>query len=145
MQKNVQHHEFHDQEREIKLSSDRSFGLIFAGAFLVIGLLPLIHDGEMRIWALITAGVFLVVTLVYPKILHPLNKLWQKLGLLLHAIIQPVVLGILFFLVFTPMAILARIVKKNFLHLGFEPDAESYWIRRHAPESSASESMKHQF
>lgn len=145
MKKNVQFHESFERKKDLKTSSDRSFGFVFTVAFLVIALIPLIHGEEIRNWSMITSAVFLAITLIYPKMLHPLNKLWMKFGLLLHHIIQPIVLGILFYLVFTPMAILAKILKKDFLHLHFDSKAKSYWIKRNPSETPASESMKYQF
>ncbi|MFZ5806411.1 MAG: SxtJ family membrane protein [Verrucomicrobiota bacterium] len=145
MKKNAQLHESFEREKDVRLSSDCSFGWVFTVAFLVIALLPLIHGRDIRLWATVTSAIFFIVTLMFPKALHPLNKLWQKFGLLLHAIIQPIVLGILFFLVFTPTALLARLLKKDFLHLGFDPKMESYWIQRKPAEMPASQSMKYQF
>lgn len=140
------HHEFqagagHD---EIKGSSDRSFGFVFAAVFGLIGLYNLWHSGRAWPWLGLIAAAFLAVALLRPAVLAPLNKLWMKLGLLLGAIVNPLVLGLLFFLVFTPMALIARLVGKDFLRLKRRPEAKSYWIVREPPGPEPA-SMKDQF
>jgi len=140
------HHEFqagagHD---ETEGSSDRSFGFVFAAVFGLIGLYNLWHWGRAWPWLGLIAAGFLIVALVRPAVLSPLNKLWMKFGLLLAAIMNPIVLGILFFLVFTPMALLARLVGKDFLKLKRQPEAKSYWIARDPPGPMPA-SMKDQF
>lgn len=140
----MQIHESFNREQNIKRSSDKSLGIVFTIVFAFVGIAPLMHAKPMRIWALLTSGVFLLLALLCPKILAPLNKLWFKLGLFLHAIIQPLILGLLFFLVVTPLALLAKIVGKDFLRLRFDKTAKTYWIPYQA-NLPASESMKHQF
>lgn len=140
------HHEFqagagHD---EIKGSSDRSFGFVFAAVFGLIGLYNLWHSGRAWPWLGLIAAAFLAVALLRPAVLAPLNKLWMKFGLLLGAIVNPLVLGLLFFLVFTPMALIARLVGKDFLRLKRRPEAKSYWIVREPPGPEPA-SMKDQF
>ncbi len=140
------HHEFgagsgHDAGER---SSDRSFGFVFAAVFALIGLYNLWHSGRAWPWLALVAAAFLAVALIRPALLAPLNKLWMKLGLLLGAIVNPLVLGLLFFLVFTPMALIARLVGKDFLRLKRRPEAKSYWILREPPGPEPV-SMKDQF
>ena len=126
--------------KDIKISSNRSFGLVFFVLFLVIGLWPLINDNEIKIWSIVISVVFLVLGLLNSKLLLPLNKLWFKFGLLLGKIISPLVMGIIFFLVVTPTGILMRILKKDLLNLKFNID-KTYWIDKSEPKSK----MKDQF
>jgi len=95
-------------------------------------------------WLGLLAAGLLAVALLRPTLLAPLNRLWMKFGLLLAMIINPIVLGILFFLVFTPMAFVARLVGKDFLRLKEQPEAKSYWIVRD-PTGPEPASMKDQF
>ncbi len=97
-----------------------------------------------RLWALIAAGVFLVPALVFPKVLHPLNKLWMRFGALLQKIVSPIVLGALFFLTVTPMGLLMRLIGKDLLRLKKDPDASSYWIER-TPPGPPPDTMRNQF
>ena len=126
--------------KDIKISSNRSFGLVFFVLFLVIGLWPLINDNEIKIWSIVISVVFLVLGLLNSKLLLPLNKLWFKFGLLLGKIISPLVMVIIFFLVVTPIGYLMRMLKKDLLNLKFN-DEKSYWIEKNEPKSK----MKNQF
>ena len=126
--------------KDIKISSNRSFGLVFFVLFLVIGLWPLINNNEIKIWSIAISVVFLVLGLLNSKLLLPLNKLWFKFGLLLGKIISPLVMGIIFFLVVTPIGYLMRMLKKDLLNLKFN-DEKSYWIEKNEPKSK----MKNQF
>lgn len=140
------HHELqagagHDEH---EASSDRSFGFVFAAVFALIGLYNAWHAGKAWPWLALVAAGFLALALIRPAVLAPLNKLWMKFGLLLAAIVNPIVLGILFFLVFTPMAFVARLVGKDFLRLKKQPEAKSYWIVRDPPGPEPV-SMKDQF
>ena len=126
--------------KDIKISSNRCFGLVFFVLFLVIGLWPLINDNEIKIWSIVISVVFLVLGLLNSKLLLPLNKLWFKFGLLLGKIISPLVMVIIFFLVVTPIGYLMRMLKKDLLNLKFN-DEKSYWIEKNEPKSK----MKNQF
>ena len=125
---------------EIKISSNRSFGVVFFVVFLLIALYPLINDGEVRIWSLITSIIFLILGLLNSKLLNPLNKLWFKFGIILGKIISPLIMGIIFFLVVTPIGFLMRILGKDVLNLKYN-DNKSYWIEKSGPKSK----MKNQF
>jgi len=137
-------HESYERREEIKGSSNRSFGIVFAFVFAVIGLLPLVFGGSVRVWALTVGGLFLLVALAVPAMLAPLNRAWLRVGLLLHRIVSPLVLGIMFFLVITPMGLLMRALGKDLLRLRFDKQSSSYWIDR-APPGPAPESLKDQF
>ena len=125
---------------DIKIGSNRSFGIVFFVVFLIIATYPLINGNELRLWSLIISLVFLFLGLVNSKILNPLNKLWFKFGIFLGKIISPLVMGIIFFLVVTPIGLLMRLVKKDLLNLKFN-DNSSYWIDKSEPKSK----MKNQF
>ena len=137
-------HESFRERDAVKGSSNRSFGVVFAVVFAIIGLFPLIGGSSVRWWSLIVAGVFLALAFAAPKLLSPLNRLWMRFGLLLHRIVNPLVMALLFFLVVTPIALLMRLFGKRPLHLETEPDAESYWIPRDPP-GPEPETMKQQF
>ena len=102
---------------EIKIGSNKSFGIVFFIVFFIIALFPLINEGEIKIWSLIISIIFLILGLKNSKILSPLNKIWFKFGIFLGKIISPLIMGIIFFLVVTPIGILMRIFKKDLLNL----------------------------
>jgi uncharacterized membrane protein len=128
----------------VKSSSDRSFGVVFAVVFAFIGLWPFLFGGSVRWWSLAIAAVFVVLAAVRPGLLAPLNRLWTKLGLLLNAIVSPLVMGLLFYVVFTPFALFMRLTGKDLLHLKRDPEAHSYWILREPPGPSP-ETIKNQY
>ncbi len=129
---------------DIKRSSDRSFGLVFSAFFAIIALYPLLGGGAIRIWCLIAAFIFLLLALVAPVVLAPVNRLWMKFGELLHRIVSPVALGIVFYFTVLPTALLLRLFDKDPLRLSFDLTAESYWINREPPGPTA-ESFNNQF
>lgn len=137
-------HEGYQEREAVKTSSDRSFGIVFTVVFAIVGALPLLSSSSPRWWSVGVAGAFLLAALVYPKILAPLNRLWTRFGLLLHKVVNPLVMGLLFFLVVTPIALLMRVCGKRPLHLKTEPDAPTYWITRDPP-GPAPDTMKQQF
>jgi hypothetical protein len=126
------HERFRDDER-VHSSSDRSFGLVFTAIFALAGLWPLFRGRPPRGWALAIALAFLGTALVKPGLLAPLNRLWLGLGLLLHAIVSPMVMGVLFFGTVTPTSWIMRILGKDPLRLRSESDAPTYWIERRPP------------
>ncbi len=125
---------------EIKIGSNRSFGIVFFIVFLLIAIYPLINNEEFRIWSFIISIIFLILGLINSKVLTPLNKLWFKLGLLLGRIASPLIMGIIFFLVVTPTAFIMRIIGKDLLNLKFD-NSKSYWIEKDNLKSK----MKNQF
>lgn len=130
--------------RKVVVGSDRSFGLVFAGFFLIVALLPLLHGGPVRLWALAVAAVFMAAAFLTPRLLHPLNWVWFKFGLLLHHIVSPVVMALMFYGAILPMALLLKLLGKDLLRLKREPEASSYWIQRDPP-GPAPGSMSKQF
>jgi len=128
------------KNNEIKLGSNRSFGIVFCIVFLLITLYPLTYGGEIRIWSAIISLIFLLFSLVNSKILTPLNKLWFKFGLFLGMIMSPLIMGIIFFLVVTPIGLIMRMLKKDVLNLRYNQN-QSYWIEKSGPKSK----MKNQF
>ena len=125
---------------EIKISSNRSFGIVFFIVFLLIGTYPLLNNDHIRIWSLIISIVFLILGLLNSKILFPLNKIWFKFGILLGKIISPLLMGLIFFVVVTPIGLLMRLFNKDLLNLKFNK-SKSYWIEKSEPKSK----MKNQF
>ena len=124
----------------VKIGSNRSFGIVFFIVFLLISIYPLINQGELRIWSLLISLLFLILGIINSKILTPLNKAWFKFGIFLGKIISPIIMGIIFFFVVTPIAFLMRILKKDLLNLKYNKNS-SYWIEKTDPKST----MKNQF
>ena len=125
---------------DVKISSNRSFGIVFFVVFILIASYPLSYGGDIRIWSLIISLLFLILGLINSKLLTPLNKLWFKFGIFLGRIISPIIMGIIFFLVVTPIGFLMRVLRKDVLNLKYNKD-KSYWIKKSGPKSK----MKNQF
>ena len=123
----------------IKRKNNITFGILFFVFFLIIGLYPLISNEPIRIWSIIVSLVFLIVTIIQPNLFTFLNKLWIKFGILLGKIISPIVMGLVFFFVVTPIGIFVKILKKDVMSL--KRGASSYWITR----EDKIHSMKKQF
>lgn len=124
----------------VKIGSNRSFGIVFFVVFLLIGFYPLLNEGNLRIWSVIISIVFFILGLLNSKILTPLNKVWFRFGLFLGKIISPLIMGIIFFFVVTPIGIFLRIIKKDIINLKFNSD-KSYWLKK----SKIKSKMKNQF
>jgi hypothetical protein len=140
----VQTHEDFSREQQFKVSGNRAFGWVFVTVFLIIALWPLVFGGTLRWWSLIVSALVMLVTIAAPSLLTVPNRLWLRFGLLLHRIVSPVVLGIMFYLVVMPMGLLMRAFGKDFLRLRRNDSAESYWIKREPP-GPQPDSMPHQF
>ena len=125
---------------DVKTSSNRSFGIVFFVVFLLIALYPITYSEEIRVWSLIISLIFLILGLLKSKILTPLNKFWFKFGIFLGKIISPVIMGIIFFLVVTPIGLIMRLLRKDVLKLKYNNN-KSYWIEKSGPKSK----MKNQF
>mgnify|MGYP001476304200 CR=1 FL=1 len=125
---------------EIKIGSNKSFGIVFFVVFLLIATYPLINKGDLRAWSLIISLIFLVLGLANSKILTPLNKLWFRFGIFLGKIFSPLIMGIIFFLVVTPIGLLMRLLGKDLLNLKYNNN-KSYWVKKDGPKSK----MKNQF
>ena len=124
----------------VKIGSNRSFGIVFFVVFLLIGFYPLLNEGNLRIWSVIISIVFFILGLLNSKILSPLNKVWFRFGLFLGKIISPLIMGIIFFFVVTHIGIFLRIIKKDIINLKFNSD-KSYWLKK----SKIKSKMKNQF
>jgi hypothetical protein len=125
---------------EIKISSNRSFGIVFFLVFIIIAIYPYFKSGDVRLWSLIISIIFLILGLINSNILTPLNKLWFKFGIFLGKIISPIIMGIIFFLVVTPIGLLMKLFGKDVLNLKYNNN-KSYWIEKTGPKSK----MKNQF
>jgi predicted membrane metal-binding protein len=125
-------------------SSNRSFGLTFAIVFAIIALWPLVRGRSVRGWALVVAVAFLLAALALPRVLGPLSRLWLRFGLVLHACISPIIMGLVFFTTVTPIGLLRRLLGQDPLRLRFDRDAATYWIERHPP-GPAPDTMPRQF
>ena len=125
---------------KIKISSNRSFGIVFFIVFLLIATYPLLNDGHLRIWSLIISVIFLVLGLLNSKTLYPLNKIWFKFGIFLGKIISPLVMGLIFFTVVTPIGLFMRLLNKDLLSLKFNKK-KTYWIEKNEQKSK----MKNKF
>ena len=127
-------------KKKIRISSNRSFGIVFFTVFFIVSIYPIFKGGDLRIWSLIISIIFLILGLLNSKILTPLNKIWFKFGVLLGNIISPIVMGIVFFLVVTPISLLMKALGKDILNLKKNTN-KSYWIEKTGPKSK----MKDQF
>ena len=126
--------------RDIRIGSNKSFGIVFFIVFLLISIYPILNDGNIRIWSLFISIVFLILGLMNSKILTPLNKIWFKFGLILGKIVSPIVIGIVFFVVVTPISFIMRFLGKDLLNLKYN-NSKSYWIEKSGPKSK----MRNQF
>ena len=124
----------------IKRSSNKNFGIVFFIVFILIALWPLLNNETYRLWAVIIALIFLTLGIIDSRFLTPLNILWFKFGLLLGKLVSPLVMGIIFFFVVTPIAMLMRVFNKDLLNLRYN-NKNSYWIEKNEPKSK----MKNQF
>ena len=129
------------QKQEIKINKKNNitFGILFFIFFLIIGFFPLISVGVIRIWSVVLSLVFLIITIIRPNLFTFLNRSWIQFGIFLGKIISPIVMGLVFFFVVTPIGILVRILKKDVM--GLKRGASSYWINR----EDKLQSMKKQF
>ena len=128
---------------EVEVGSERGFGLVFATVFAIIALWPLLSGGGVRFWSLAIGGIFLVAAFAFPQVLRPLNRLWFKFGMLLGAIIAPIVMALMFFLVITPIGLILRLFGKDLLRQRLDGDEQSYWIMR--DDTAGSGTMRDQF
>ena len=124
----------------IKIGSNRSFGLVFFIVFLFIGLWPILNENEPRVWSIIISFIFLILGVFKSKFLTPLNKIWFKFGMLLGKFIAPVVMGFIFFFVVTPTGIIMRLLKKDLINLK-KNNNKTYWIKK----KDSLSNMKNQF
>ena len=126
---------------KIKISSNRSFGIVFFFVILIISLCPLIIENALRVWSIYVAIIFLILGLMNSKFLAPLNILWFKFGELLGSIVAPIVMGIVFFVVITPIGLFMKMIGKDLLNDKYNNKNKSYWINREKSKGT----MKQQF
>ena len=119
-----------ESHTSLKPGSNRSFGLVFACFFAIIGLWPMFANNEIRLWAILVALLFLFLALLTPSILVPLNWIWFKFGLLLGAIITPLVMAVFFLFVVFPISIGLKILNRDNTTNRINNEVESYWIKR---------------
>ena len=129
------------ERASVKISSNRSFGLLFFIVFLAISLWPLKSQEDLRLWAFILALIFFVLGILNSKFLTPLNKLWMKFGIFLGSIISPFVMGVVFFMVVTPIGLIMRFLGKDLLRIKKSKFVSTYWISREKQNNT----MKRQF
>lgn len=125
---------------EVNKSSNKNFGIVFFIVFLLIAIYPLTYNGEIRLWSIIISFIFLILALLKSKILTPLNNLWFKFGIFLGKIVSPLVMGVIFFFVVTPIGIIMKLLGKDVLNLKYNSN-ETYWIEKKGIKSK----MKNQF
>ena len=127
-------------KQNIKLPSNRNFGIVFAIVFLIISLWPLLKQNEIRYWSLIISIIFLSLGLINSKLLLPLNKIWFKFGIFLGNFIAPIVMGVIYFFVVTPTGLIMKMLGKDLLNLK-KSNKDSYWIKK----DNSNSSFKNQF
>ena len=137
-------HEDFDHSEKIRAGSSRAFGFVFAGISAIVALWPLLNGAPIHLSAAGIAFVFAAMAMLKPSLLQPLNRLWFQFGMLLHKIVNPLVMGLLFFITVTPIALVFRLIGKDPLNRKLDRNCESYWIERD-PDELASESMRNQF
>ena len=140
------HHEKIARPDATKAPSERGFGITFAVVFALLAIWLWLRK-DLPVWAIASAAMSvatLAAAYLAPSALRPFNRLWFKFGMLLHHVVTPVIMGLLFFVVVTPMAYIMRALGKDFLRLKIGPDAGNYWVDRE-PEIDAKTSMKNQF
>ena len=130
-----------EHTKEVKTFSNRSLGLVFFVVFFIISLWPLKSQEDLRLWALILSLIFLVLGILNSRFLTPLNKLWYKFGIFLGSIVSPIVMGIVFFMVVTPIGLIMRFLGKDLLRVNKNKIASTYWINREKQKTT----MKKQF
>jgi hypothetical protein len=140
----LQFHEDLSREHERRTASDRSFGIVFGGAFLIIGAFPIVHGEPVRVWAFIVGAVFVILAFAVPQLLHRANVYWGKLGVVLNRISSRIAIALLFYAILTPLAVMFRALGNDPLRLKRDPAAASYWIDRVPPGPSPG-SIKNQF
>ena len=129
------------EKNSVKISSNRSFGLLFFIVFLAISLWPLKSQEDLRLWAFILVLFFFVLGILNSRFLTPLNKLWMKFGIFLGSIISPFVMGVVFFMVVTPVGLIMRFLGKDLLRINKNKFVSTYWISREKQNNT----MKRQF
>ena len=126
--------------KDIKISSNRSFGIVFFVVFFIIAVYPSFKGGDLRTWSIVISLIFLVLGILNSKLLLPLNKIWFKFGLFLGKLVSPIVMGIIFFLVVTPIGLIMKLLRKDLINLKLNKE-NTYWVKKEDQKSK----MKNQF
>lgn len=126
---------------EIKLPSNKSFGIVFFIIFLIIGIWPLKSGLDIRIVPLIISLIFLILGIFNSNLLKPLNFLWMKFGLMLGKFMNPIIMGIIYYLTVVPTGLIFKILNKNLLNIKKKDNQKSYWVIKEKSQST----MKNQF
>ena len=127
--------------KNIKISSNRSFGILFFIVFAVIAFYPILYNHDFRFWSLIVSFIFLFLGIINSALLTPLNAIWFKLGLFLGKFIAPIIMGVIYFIVVFPTFLLLKLFKKNYLNIKYDKNISSYWLDVKDKKST----MKNQF
>lgn len=125
------------------LPPNRSFGILFCLVFAIVAVWPLFSGNGLRMWAVGVSIVFAILAIAAPNLLTPLNRAWMQFGALLHRIVSPIVLAVLFFVVITPFGLVMRVMKRDPLRLSRHED-RSYWVDR-MPPGPRPDSLDKQF
>ena len=125
---------------DVKIGSNKSFGIVFFVVFLLIAFYPLVNDGDLKMWSLIVSIIFLILGLKKSRLLTPLNQIWFKFGIILGKFVSPIIMSIIFYLLVTPIGLIMKIFQKDLLNLKFNNE-RSYWLEKKGPKSE----MKNQF
>jgi Saxitoxin biosynthesis operon protein SxtJ len=130
--------------RPTVMGSERGFGLVMAAFFLLVAVIPILHGGKLHLWALGFSAAFFLCAFAAPRLLSPLNRIWHRLGMALHAVINPIIMGLIFYGAIVPTGTVLRLLGKDLLRLTWKPDVKSYWIPREPPGPEPG-SMSKQF
>jgi len=129
------------KNKEIKLPSNKSFGIVFFIVFFIIALWPLKSGSDIRIVPLLISLIFLILGLINSNLLKPLNIIWMKFGLMLGKFMNPIIMGLIYYLTVVPTGLILKILNKNLLNIKKKNDQKSYWIKKEKSQST----MKNQF
>ncbi len=130
---------------EVKIGSDRTFGLVLAAALAVLALIPLLHGAGIRLVPAAAAIALAAVAIISPQLLAPLNRLWFRLGLLIGSVVTPVVMSIIFVVAVIPTAVVRRRAGHDDLGLKPDPSATSWWVARNEDGEDIRQSMSRQY
>ena len=129
------------KNKEIKLPSNKSFGIVFFIVFFIIALWPLKSGSDIRIVPLLISLIFLILGLINSNLLKPLNIIWMKFGLMLGKFMNPIIMGLIYYLTVVPTGLIFKILNKNLLNIKKKNDQKSYWVKKEKSQST----MKNQF
>ena len=127
--------------KKIKISSNKSFAIVFAVVFIIIGIYPLLNNEDLRYWSIIVSLILIILGYKNSLILTPLNFIWFKFGLLLGRVIAPIVMGLIYFVVVYPTNLLLKVFKKNQMGIKYNKSINTYWVNT----NNNSNNMKDQF